>query len=290
MKKKVVLLITVCCLLMAGSIIAQEAKNVFTYKVGLFEISLLAESQGQGNKGILIGATEEMMKECAPDGTFPNAMNAFLVKTPDMNVLVDAGLGRKLFDNLESVGVSADKVDVVLITHMHGDHIGGMMKDGEVMFPNAKVYISQPEHDYWMGLEGDRSRQAKNVIAAYKNQLTLFQPNELEKASKELIPGVTSYGAYGHTPGHVMFLVESDREKMLIWGDLTHAMALQMPYPQVSVTYDVDPEMAMESRKKVLEYAEKNKLPIAGMHIAFPSMGTVTKNVAGSGYRFNPFK
>jgi len=267
----------------------QEMKSVYTYQVGAFEISLLAESQGQGNKSILIGATEDMLEKLAPDGTFSNAMNAFLVKTPHMNVLVDAGLGRKLFENLESLDINPENVDVVLITHMHGDHIGGLLKEGKVMFPNAKVYIAEPEHDYWMEASS-RSQQAKEVIAAYKNNLELFQPGELGEKGKELIPGFIPFAAYGHTSGHTIFLMESNNEKMLIWADLTHAMALQMPYPEVAVTYDTDPRTAVVSRKNVLEYVTKNGIPIAGMHIAFPAMGIVSKSIVGSGYRFTPFK
>ena len=290
MKRTIVLSVSLYGLLMSAIALAQDVKDTYTYKVGLFDITLLAESQGQGNKDILIDATPEMMQECAPDGTFPNAMNAFLVKTPDMNVLVDAGLGIKLFANLESSGVKADQIDVVLITHMHGDHIGGMLKDGEVMFPNAKVYIGKAEHDYWMNAEGNRSQQAKDVIAAYKDKLVLFQPGEIGSKAKDVIPGFTPFAAFGHTPGHTIFQVESDGEKLLIWADLTHAMALQMPYPQVAVTYDTDPAMAIASRIQTLEYVAKNNIPIAGMHIAFPAMGMITKDVSGKGYRFNPFK
>ena len=290
MKRTIVLSVSLYGLLMSAIALAQDVKDTYTYKVGLFDITLLAESQGQGNKGILIDATPEMMQECAPDGTFPNAMNAFLVKTPDMNVLVDAGLGIKLFANLESSGVKANQIDVVLITHMHGDHIGGMLKDGEVMFPNAKVYIGKAEHDYWMNAEGNRSQQAKDVIATYKDKLVLFQPGEIGSKAKDVIPGFTPFAAFGHTPGHTIFQVESDGEKLLIWADLTHAMALQMPYPQVAVTYDTDPAMAIASRVQTLEYVAKNNIPIAGMHIAFPAMGMITKDVSGKGYRFKPFK
>ncbi len=283
MKNIVILLFISFC--MPNTLLAQQTeKNTFTYKVGLLEVTLLAESQGQGNKGILVDATPEMLSEYAPEGTFPNAMNAFLIKTPDKNILVDAGLGRKLFDNLKSVGVSADQIDVVLITHMHGDHIGGMIQNDKVMFPKADVYLPQPEHDYWMSID---AKQQQNVIAAYKEQLHLFQPGELGTTVSELLPGIQPIAAYGHTPGHSMYLVSSGKDKLLIWGDLSHAMAIQMPYPQVSVTYDVDPKLAATSRKQVLEYVSENNIPVAGMHIAYPSIGVIQSNTKG-GYRFIP--
>jgi glyoxylase-like metal-dependent hydrolase (beta-lactamase superfamily II) len=267
-------------------VLAQEGLSTYSHQVGSFELILLAESQGQGNKGILIGATPEMLQEYAPNGTFSNAMNAFFVKTPDKNMLIDAGLGRKLVENLQSLNVAPEQVDIILITHMHGDHIGGLLRDGKVMFPQAEIYLPQPEYDYWMSDE--KFKQQQEVIAAYKNKLHLFKPNELNKQSTPLLPGFTAYAAYGHTPGHTAFLLESDNEKMFVWGDVTHAMALQMPYPQVAVTYDVNPDDAIAARKQVLEYVNKHNIPIAGMHIAFPAMGTISKGKAG-GYLFTPF-
>ncbi|MDR2039948.1 MAG: MBL fold metallo-hydrolase [Bacteroidales bacterium] len=278
-----------------GSIFAQ---NTYKYKVGDMEVILLSENQSEGKPGILIGATPEMIRKTLPDGNFSNAVNAFLVKMPGKNVLIDAGFGNKLFDNLEAFNVTAEQIDIVLLTHMHGDHIGGMMKDKQINFPNADIYIAQQEYDYWMS-DDAMNRLPENrrggfhaprkVIAAYKDKIHLFPAPDLKDASKEILPGIRGIAAFGHTPGHTMFLLESGKKKMLVWGDLTHAMAIQMPYPQVAVTYDVDPETAVTSRKEVLEYVTKNKIPIAGMHIAFPGMGEVRKEKSG-GYRFIPMK
>jgi glyoxylase-like metal-dependent hydrolase (beta-lactamase superfamily II) len=283
-----VFLLSVNFMSISGKIFAQNTENVFTYKVGLVEITLLSESQGQGNKSVLIDATPEMLQKYTSDGTFPNGTNAFFVKTPNTNILVDAGFGRNLFKNLQAIGITPDRVDVVLLTHMHGDHIGGMLQDGKPSFPNAEVYLAQPEYDYW--INNNRGQQAQNVIEVYRNKLHLFQPIELDRQGAPLIPGILGIAAYGHTPGHTVFLVESNQAKLLIWGDLTHAMAIQMPYPQVAVTYDVNPKDAVTYRKKILEYVEKNKIPVAGMHIAFPGIGTVTKDESSGGYKFTPAK
>jgi glyoxylase-like metal-dependent hydrolase (beta-lactamase superfamily II) len=279
-------LLTIYLMSTAGNLSAQNTGNVFMYKVGLCEITLLSESQGQGNKGILIDATPDMLQKYAPDGTFPIGTNAFFLKTPDKNILIDAGYGRNLFNNLQSIGITPEQVDVVLLTHMHGDHIGGMLRDSKPSFPNAEIYLAQPEHDYWAG--ESRGQQARDVIAAYKNKLHLFQPIETGREGKPLVAGILGIAAYGHTPGHSVYLVESDHEKLLVWGDLTHAMAIQMPYPQVAVTYDVTPADAIAYRKKILEYVEANKIPVAGMHITFPGIGSVTKGEPAGGYVFTP--
>lgn len=271
-------------LMMAGSVLAQEA-NVFTYKVGAFEVSLLSEGQQKGRKDILIGASSEILQKYAPDGTFPNAVNTFLVRTPKQLILIDTGFGTKLFDNMKSLGVNPEQIDVVLITHMHGDHIGGMLREGKAAFPKAKVYIARKEYDYWMG-DGVKNDNARKVVAAYKDQLQLFQPDELAAKANELISGIQGIAAYGHTPGHTVFLVRSEGSALLIWADLTHAMAVQMPHPEIAVTYDVNPQEATKSRKQVLEYVSENKIPIAGMHIAFPGIGKVSK--AEEGFLFTP--
>jgi glyoxylase-like metal-dependent hydrolase (beta-lactamase superfamily II) len=274
MKNKTILLILV---IMAA--ITANAQNV-----GDYTVYLLSEGQQTGNTEILIGATPEMIADAIPDGTFPNATNCFLIQTPDKNILVDTGYGRLLPNYLAIMGLSADQIDAVLITHAHGDHIGGLLEDGKAVFPNAKLYISQPERDYWVGA---KNTNVINVLKAYEKQLVLFKPNDLKSITTSLLPGITPIAAYGHTPGHTAFLVESKGDKLLIWGDLTHAMAIQMPYPQVAVTYDVNPKEAVQSREKILKYVSENKITITGMHIAYPAAGKIHP-VPGKGYEFIP--
>lgn len=299
--KTIIPFIVLSMLLTTAGLSAQQNENVFTYKVGDYEVSLLSEGQGNGNTGILIGATPEMLQKAIPQGSFPNAVNTFLLRTAGKNILIDTGHGRKLWDNLQYLGVSPEQIDVVLLTHMHGDHIGGMMKDGKVAFANADVYLPKPEHDYWTSDEAMNKQpegrrggftNARAMIDAYKNKLHLFDPVEIENAASasasEIIPAIKGIAAYGHTPGHTMFELQSNGQKLLIWGDLTHAMAIQMPYPQVAVTYDVNPEDAIRYRTKILKHVSANKVPVAGMHIAYPGMGTVSPQ--GEGYLFTPLK
>ncbi len=279
-----------------SSLYAQDIPATFTYKVGDFEVILLSEGQQESKPTTLIGATNEQIFKTMPDGTYASAVNAFLVKTPEANVLIDAGYGRKLFDNLASVGVSPEQINIVFLTHMHGDHIGGLLRDGKVAFPNAVLYIAEPEVAYWTSTEVMNSMpenrrggfvSAQNVVNAYKQDATFseFELLSIDNAM-QMMEGITGYEAFGHTPGHTAFLLQSKGEQLLIWGDLTHIMPIQMPYPELSVTYDVDPKMAAESRKKILEFVTANKIPIAGMHIAYPAIGTVEEY--GNGYKFIP--
>jgi len=260
-------------------------KSVITFDIGSFAVTLLSEGQQQGNKSILVGATEEMLQQAIPDGTFPNAVNAFLVETGNNTILFDTGFGRKLFDNLKAYGKTPADIDAIMLTHMHGDHIGGLLQDGKKSFPKATLYIPQLEYDYWMSDKASNSANARNVIEAYKDKLQLFIPGNIDDVN-ELLPGIRSIAAYGHTPGHTGYLLNSNGSNLFIWGDLTHAMAIQMPYPEVAVTYDVDAVKAVECRLQLLKYLSDNKIPVAGMHIQFPAIGDVKKNES-NGYDFS---
>lgn len=276
------------------SAISADNDNIYTHKVGNYTVSLLSEGQSDGNQSVLLNATPEQLRQYVPNGTFPMAVNTFLIQTPQQTILVDTGFGKKLFDNLNSLGVKQEQVDVVLLTHMHVDHIGGLLRDGKAAFPNARLYVAKQERDYWFNEtiinqqpESARAgfRNAQNAINAYGENIELFTPDRLGSANKPLLPGITPIAAFGHTPGHSAFLVESDSQQLLIWGDLTHAMAIQMPLPEVAMTYDVNPQVAVESRKTVLNYVAENNIPVAGMHITYPGIGTVATAEDG-GYRF----
>jgi len=270
-------------------LMAQAAPDVFTHKVGAAEVSMLSEGQDTGNSSIFVGATPEMIQKSVPDGSYPRSCNAFLIRKSGKNILVDAAFGRKLFDNLKSLGVAPEQVDAVLLTHLHGDHIGGMIRDGQAAFPNAEVYMSKLEYDFWMSDAARNPSNARRVLELYQTKLRLILPNEIDEAPLFVFPGIRAVAAYGHTPGHTLYMVESGGDKLLVWGDLTHAMAIQMPFPQVAMTFDVDPEQAVAARKKVLEHVARNNIIVGGIHTAFPGMGRLTAKPEG-GYLHAPVK
>ena len=247
--------------------------------VGGIRVDALSEQQREGSPGILIGASSDDIARYIPTGSYPMAANVFLVRTPDRTVLIDTGYGRNVEANLASLGLKPEDIDAVLITHSHGDHIGGLLKDGAPAFPNATAYIAAPEYEW--------SSAAREKLTPYA-RTELFTPGSLSEGA-QLLTGVRPVAAYGHTPGHTLFMIESGGEKLLIWADLTHAMAIQIPLPRVSVTYDYDPVVAAMARELVLKHVSANKIPVAGMHIPNPASGKITPNpdVPG-GYMFEP--
>jgi glyoxylase-like metal-dependent hydrolase (beta-lactamase superfamily II) len=258
--------------------------NIFSYRVGRFEVIMLVESRREGNSGILIGADDAAVARYIPGGTFPSETNTFLIRGGGRTVVVDTGFGTTIFESMRALGVRPDQVDAVLLTHLHGDHIGGLQQNGVARFPRAKLYLAKQERDYW--LRDKPNDAAAAALAPYGSRTEVFFPGQLGVSSRELVPGIVAVAAFGHTPGHTMFLVESEGRKLLIWGDLMHAQNIQFPRPDISVTYDTDPAAAAAVRKQVLEYAAANRIPVAGMHLTYPAVGTV--QAEGSGYRFTP--
>ena len=238
------------------------------------EVLTLVETQGQSDTGLLINASDSLKAEYFPDGKMPSQILAFWVKIGGNGILFDTGLrAGNIPTELSTKGIDPEKVKTILLTHLHGDHYGGLVNaEGKAAFPNAEVYVSKPEYDYWVS-------ELKNggVISALK----LYKVNQFAFGD-EVVEGVRAIDTSGHTPGHVSFLAESDGEKILIAGDIMHFQTIQLPHPEVAVKYDVDPVKAVQSRKFLLDYAALKKIPVAGMHIMIPGVISVTKS--GEGY------
>lgn len=280
--------------LFTGSAFAAEAQPGYkSLKVGAITVTALLDRPGGMDIELFSGpATPEQRQALMPEGKAAASITAFLIQSGDRNILVDTGFGTlvpgasQLPANLAAVGLSLEAIDTVLLTHMHTDHIGGLLVHKKRAFPKAVVLASREETDYWTGLaEQSKSNPnaglVKKVMEVYGKDMA--PPFAL---GSTVLPGVTSVNAAGHTPGHSAFLVESEGESLLIVGDLIHAAALQFPFPEECARYDVDPEAATVSRKAVLNMAAEKNIPIAGMHIPFAGMGRV--KVEGKGFSFTP--
>lgn len=193
----------------------------------------------------------------------PSSISCFLLQIEGKTILIDAGLGApfsQLQPKMSELNVKPDELDLIYITHLHPDHIGGLLKDDTVVFPHAELYINRVEVDTWLSMEGERSMLAKKVLAAYKDHLHCFN------AGDTLPGGVQTIAAYGHTPGHTLF----QKDSILVIADLIHGAALQMEHPEFCPFFDMAPVMATETRVRILQYARENKLTMYGMHLPNP--------------------
>ena len=267
-----------------------DSDGIFSFKVGQFEVFLLVESEREGNAGILVGADEDLLKRYVPPQGFKHTANAILIKAPKQNILIDTGTGAGgvIMEKIKKLGVEPDKVNAVLLTHLHGDHFGSLQKDGKANFPKAKINLSEKELEYFT--KTNVNQAAVNALAPYKSNIVTFDPNPLHlERRRAVLPGIFPIAAYGHTPGHTIFLLENGRAKLLIIGDLLHVAVVQFHVPSISASYDIDGAAAAQTRAQVLSYAAINRLPIAGMHIVYPGMGFV-EAYGQSSFNFSPME
>ena len=207
-------------------------------------------------------APDSLIAELGLEEGIPASVSAFLVKTDGNEILFDAANGApdsQLMPVMESLQTTADEIDYIFITHLHGDHIGGLLKEGEAVFNNAVVYINKTEYDAWMAMEGRQSEGLRNICNAYGERVKTFTLED------ELPCGIEAVEAYGHTPGHTAYRVGD----ALIAGDVMHGTALQARYPEFSAGFDMDKEMSVKTRRAILKMAEEG-VKVYGMHFPAP--------------------
>ena len=287
------LAVTVC---IANSLVAQFNGGQFT---GVFvfdheqqrgyKIVAIDEAPGRTMDARLFATADpDVLIRYMPEGGAPASVTTFVLFAED-TILFDAGLGNDLWvQKLTEAGVKPESVKLVLLTHMHGDHIGGLLRGNERRFPNARVLVATPEYEWWLARSytPPAAEQPLRVLAAYGTDLATFQFDDIVFENSEV--RVKALDASGHTPGHAVFLIEGKGEqgqRLLILGDLLHAAALQFPRPEVCARFDMDHEKAIAARKRILDFAVQEKIPVAGMHFPPPHFGIVEKNDRG-GYIF----
>jgi glyoxylase-like metal-dependent hydrolase (beta-lactamase superfamily II) len=226
------------------------------------------------------------------------SINAFLIWSGDHLVLLETGSGDylgpeagRLLANLEAAGIDPARIDTILLTHMHPDHSAGLtdMKTGRANFPNAELVCHENEPKHWFddaAMARATEREKKLMFQQAREQSNPYRDRTRTFTAGEVAPGITAVPCYGHTPGHTAFLIESDGESLLIWGDTVHMPEVQVPRPEVTMVVDTDPAMAEASRRRIFDMAASDRLLVTGMHLHYPGFGHVTRD--GGTYRFVP--
>ncbi len=228
------------------------------------------------------------------------AVNTFLINTGDKLVLVDTGAGKlfgptagNILANLRASGYQPAQIDVVLLTHLHPDHLGGLIDaEGRPVFAKAEVRVSRTEADFWLSTEA-AAKAPEGSRPFFKMAREAAAP--LIAAGKwgtfgwgdEVVPGLKAVEARGHTPGHAAYLLESGGQRLLLWGDAVHSPAVQFARPSVTIEFDVDQKQAAATRRQLFEQAARSAELVAGAHLPFPGLGHVRAEGAG-GYAWVP--
>lgn len=226
------------------------------------------------------------------------SVNAYLVNTGERLILIDTGAGAlfgptlgKLVANLKASGYKPEDVDDICITHMHPDHVGGLVAANAVVFPNAVIHADKRDSDYWLSPDNldhapaDGKDFFKGAMASLKPYVDGGKYKAFD-GRVQIAPGVSGFPSYGHTPGHTSYRIESKGQSMLVIGDLIHVGAIQFGMPAVTIAFDSDPKAAARARAAVFTDAARQGTLVAAAHISFPGIGRL--HAAGKGYEWMP--
>lgn len=287
-----------------------QAPGFYRYKVGAFECTSIndgARTFPMPEKFVTNVAKDEALAAAdaayMPKGMVTIPFNPQLINTGSKLILIDSGNGAANFEaskgavgrtlqNLAAAGVDPKSIDTVLLSHLHPDHTNGIRAaDGSIAFPNAEIMVPAVDWAFWTSDENAAKAQSsemmknyfanvKKTFAGIESKVTKFE------WGKEVAPGITSIATPGHTPGHTSFAVASGNSTVLIQSDVTNIPELFLRNPDWHVAFDVDPNLAQQTRHKFYDMVAAEKATVVGFHFTFPSAGHVEKD--GAKYRLIP--
>jgi glyoxylase-like metal-dependent hydrolase (beta-lactamase superfamily II) len=281
----------------------RQAPGFYRYKIGDIEITAIHDgSAPRPLENFVRNADIAEVRKAAeeaflPTDAYQNTFTPMVLRSGGKTILIDTGLGDTgapttglAVTNLRAAGFDPARVDVVIISHFHGDHINGLrLKDGTAVYPNAEIMVPAPEWAFWM--DDARMAQApEGLKGSFQNARRVFGPNAKDVTQfewgKEIAPGITAIDASGHTPGHTAFVIQSAGKSLTHVVDLTNHPRLFVRHPDWSAVFDMDADKARATRRKMLDMAAAERTQLAFFHAPFPATGHVRKE--GNGFEYVP--
>lgn len=225
----------------------------------------------------------ETFAEVSEEAFLPTEVSQFfftptLVNTGESLILFDTGqTPEAIVAAVEAAGYAPGDVDTVILTHMHGDHIGGLMTAGTPTFANASYVTGQVEFDAWKAAP---SEGFTNHVEPLADRMTFLSDGQ------DAAPGITAMAAHGHTPGHMAYMLSSGDKSLLVAADTTNHYVWSLAHPDWEVSFDTDKDMATETRRRVQGMVAAERMPMIGYHMPFPAVGYV--ETRGDGFHWVP--
>ena len=275
--------ICVCCVGLAR---AEEPEGVFSIPVGSLELLALHDADGSMAASLLPDLPKEPeMASYFAHGPIPSVFQTYFLRDGSHRVLFDAGWGDgvtvkgQTASLLEHLGINPADITDICMTHLDHDHIGGLIRSGKAVYPNATLWISRPEFEAWQnGAVQGRSESsvtlARQALSVYDRHIRLFD------FGQEILPGIVALDAAGHSPGHTAYEISSGDARLIIAGDILHIPPVQLRRPDMSTVYDMDADKAAAARKRLLQRAAETHAQLAGMHFSTVSPVMQTENGA----------
>ncbi|MCQ1573269.1 MBL fold metallo-hydrolase [Neorhizobium galegae] len=276
--------------------------DIHKFKLGGFQVVAVKDgARPSGAPGETFGLNQPpetlaalLTQNFLPTEQFVNSFSPTLIDTGSNVILFDTGLGKpgraqgvgRLIEGLAAAGYMPEDISIVVITHMHGDHIGGLMEDGKPAFPKARYITGQVEYDFWTDAARAGTPAEGNQKSVLANVKPLAEKMTFLKDGGEVVSGITAMLAPGHTPGMLNFNVESQGKRLILAADTVNHYVLSLQRPEWEVRFDMDKAQGAATRKKVLDMVATDKVAFLGYHMPFPAVGFVEKQ--GTSYRFVP--
>lgn len=284
----------------AAALLGAAQPKFYRFKLGDFEITTISDSEVFIDGPFpLIGANASepdvhalMRDNLLPERKYQPGFTPTIVNTGKQMILLDAGNGANGFvprpnggwlaAQLGPAGFKPEDIDVVALSHGHPDHVGGIIENGKPLFPNARYVIGQIEHDFWTP-EGKLPDDLEKFAQVYRaNSKPVMEKINFIKPGDDVVTGIRAMEAYGHTPGHLAFMIESGGKSLLWWGDCAHHQVASLARPDWHCVFDADKPQAAATRRRVFDMAATDRLPVIGYHMPFPSIGFVERTAPES--------
>ncbi len=274
----------------------RQAPGFYRLQLGGFRIDVLSDGTAVRDLASIMSKPADV-REAFDQANEPLptelSINCFLVDTGEHRILIDTGAGELfgpgsggLVAALRASGYAPEAIDVILLTHIHGDHSGGLTVGGERIFPNATVHLDRRDPDYWLSAAAEAAAPSalkKTFAQSHQTVDPYVRAGRLQTfdGPTTLFPGISTVPAYGHTPGHTGYMIESQGERLLLWGDIIHAVEVQFRDPTITIDYDVDRGAAVAARQQALSRAAQQGYLVGGAHLSFPGLGHVRAEASG---------